>query len=114
MALLILATLLGLTATFSAYGKLSMNEKAAEMLHHIGLNERQIRLLGTTEILGSLGLLLGIWIPVLGLLAALGFVVYFLGAAGAHFRAKDGIKDMAPAIVLFVISALVTALQFAR
>jgi hypothetical protein len=114
MALLILATLLGLTATFSAYGKLSMNEKAAEMLHHIGLNERQIRLLGTTEILGSLGLLLGIWIPLLGLLAALGFVVYFLGAAVAHFRAKDGIKEMAPAILLFVISLVVTVLQFAR
>jgi uncharacterized membrane protein YphA (DoxX/SURF4 family) len=114
MALIILATLLGLMATISAFGKLSMNEKAAEMLHHVGLNDRQIRLLGTTEILGSLGLLIGIWIPLLGLLAALGFVVYFLVAVAAHVRAKDGIKDMAPAIVLFVMSLVVAVLQFAR
>jgi len=114
MTLIILAALLGLMATVSAYGKLSMNEKAAEMLHHVGLNDRQIRLLGTTEILGSIGLLIGIWVPVLGLLAALGFVVYFLVAVAAHIRAKDGVKDMAPAILLFVISVAVAVLQFAR
>ena len=114
MALIILAALLGLIATFSAAGKLSMRENVVEMLNHVGLNERQIRLLGTVEILGALGLLVGIWIPLLGQLAALGFVVYFAGAVISHIRVRDSIKDMAPAILLTVISIIVTVLQFGR
>ena len=114
MALIILAALLGLMATFSAAGKLSMKENVVEMLDHVGLNERQIRLLGTVEILGALGLLVGTWIPLLGQLAALGFVLYFAGAVIAHIRVRDGIKDMAPAILLTVLSIIVTVLQFSR
>jgi hypothetical protein len=114
MALIILAALLGLMTAFSAFGKLSMNEKAADMLRHVGLRDRQIRLLGTIEILGSLGLLVGIWVPILGQLAALGFVAYFLGAVIAHVRVKDSVKDIAPAILLVVIAILVAVLQFAR
>ena len=74
------------------------------MLGGLGLDNRQIRLLGTIEILGSLGLLVGIWLPILGLLAAIGFVLYFLGAAIAHLRAKQSGKEMAPGLVLLVLS----------
>jgi hypothetical protein len=38
---------------------------------------------------GSLGLLAGFAIPVLGTAAACGLVLYFLFAAGAHIRARD-------------------------
>ena len=48
------------------------------------------------------------------LLAALGFVMYFLGALLAHVRKRQPIKDMAPATILLVLSILVTILQFAR
>lgn len=114
MALIILAALLGLMTAFSAFGKFSMNEKAVEMLVHVGLRERQIRLLGTVEILGALGLLIGIWVPILGQLASIGFVVYFIGAVVAHIRARDGVKEMAPAIILLVLSIIVAVLQFGR
>jgi aspartate aminotransferase-like enzyme len=63
IALVVLATLLGLVATFSAFGKYSMNDRAVESLFRLGLKNRQIRLLGTVELLGALGLLVGIWIP---------------------------------------------------
>ena len=108
MALIILAAILGLMTIFSAYGKLSMMENV------VGLNERQIRLLGTIEILGALGLLVGIWVPILGSLAALGFVFYFMGAVIAHIRVRDSIKDMGPAILLTVISVVVAVLEFSR
>ena len=113
-ALVILAALLGLVTSFSAIGKLTMNAKATEMLHSLGLRDSQIRLLALVELLGALGLLIGTWIPILGLLAALGFVVYFLGAVVAHVRKRQPIKDMAPATILLVLSILVTILQFAR
>ena len=114
IALIVLAALLGLMTAFSAFGKLSKNARTVDMLHHVGLSDSQIRLLAVIEILGALGLLLGIWIPILGLLAALGFVVYFLGALLAHVRKRQPIKDMAPATILLVLSILVTILQFAR
>ena len=38
---------------------------------------------------GSLGLLAGLALPVLGTAAACGLVLYFLCAAGAHIRARD-------------------------
>jgi len=114
IALIVLATLLGLVATFSAFGKYSMKPSVVDNLYRLGLKTQQIRLLATIEILGSLGLLVGIWIPILGKLAALGFALYFLGAVIAHVRAKDAGKDMAPALVLMIISIIVTLLQFAR
>lgn len=114
MALLIFAAILGLMTAVSGFGKLSMKDNVVEMLNHVGLNERQIRLLGTIEILGAIGLLVGIWVPILGSLAALGFIVYFIGAVVAHIRVKDGIKDMAPAILLTVISIVVAVLEFSR
>jgi uncharacterized membrane protein YphA (DoxX/SURF4 family) len=114
IALVILAALLGLVTAFSAFGKFSNNAKAVDMLHHLGLNDGQIRGLAIIEVLGALGLLVGIWIPILGLLAAIGFVLYFLGAMVMHVRSKDPMKDSAPALVLLILSIIVTILQFAR
>ena len=114
IALVILATLLGLVTAFSAFGKFSNNAKAVEMLHKLGLTDDKIRMLGAVEVAGALGLLIGIWIPILGQLAALGFVLYFLGALIMHVRSKDAAKDMAPALVLLILSIIVTILQFAR
>ena len=114
IALIILTALLGLATAFSAVGKFSKNPKAVDMLRQLGITDSQIRTLGIVEVLGALGLLVGIWIPILGLLAAIGFVLYFLGALIKHVRAKDAAKDMAPAVVLLVLSIIVTILQFAR
>ncbi len=114
IALIILTALLGLATAFSAVGKFSKNPKAVDMLRQLGITDSQIRTLGIVEVLGALGLLVGIWIPILGLLAAIGFVLYFLGALIKHVRAKDAAKDVAPAVVLLVLSIIVTILQFAR
>jgi DoxX-like family len=43
--------------------------------------------LGTLLASGSLGLLVGLAVPLLGTAAAVGLVLYFLGALGAHLRA---------------------------
>lgn len=45
--------------------------------------------LGAVLAAGSLGLLVGFAVPVLGTAAAVGLVAYFLCAAGAHLRARD-------------------------
>ncbi|MGH4031125.1 DoxX family protein [Actinomycetota bacterium Odt1-20B] len=48
-----------------------------------------MRPFGTLLALGALGLLAGLAEPLLGTLAAVGLVLYFLGALGAHLRVRD-------------------------
>jgi hypothetical protein len=43
--------------------------------------------LGTLLASGSMGLLVGFAVPLIGTAAAAGLVLYFLGAVGAHLRA---------------------------
>jgi hypothetical protein len=48
-----------------------------------------VRPLGLLLGAGTLGLLLGVVVPVIGALAASGLVAYFLVALGAHVRARN-------------------------
>ena len=59
---------------------------------------------------GALGLLAGVVVPLLGILAAAGLVLYFLGALGAHLRVHD--RHLGPWSLYFVasVAALVTSL----
>lgn len=45
--------------------------------------------LGVLLAAGALGLLVGLVVPLLGTLAAVGLVLYFLGALAAHVRAHN-------------------------
>jgi hypothetical protein len=48
-----------------------------------------IRPLGVVLAAGALGLLVGFAVPVVGILAAAGLVLYFVCAFGAHVRASN-------------------------
>jgi LPXTG-motif cell wall-anchored protein len=79
IALIITATLLGLVAAGSATGKLQRKEALMTQLTGLGVPAAQVPLLGLLEIAGALGLLIGIWVPGLGVAAAFGLVLYFTG-----------------------------------
>lgn len=114
IALIIVATLLGLAATVSALGKLRRMPQVVETMHTVGVKDSQIPILAILEILGALGLLIGIWIPLLGVLAAAGLTLYFIGAVVAHLRVKQPIKDLTPALMLALVALLVTVLELGR
>jgi len=65
----------------------------------------QVRLIGTAEILGALGLILpgvtGI-LPILTPIAAAALVALMLGAVFTHIRLKEGAKMTAPLLPLFL------------
>ena len=67
--------------------------------------------LGVCLAAGSLGLLAGFVVPVLGVLAAAGLVLYFIGALVAHLRA--GSRDLVGWAIFFVtsVAALVVNLS---
>jgi uncharacterized membrane protein YphA (DoxX/SURF4 family) len=106
IAYIVAAILLSLVLLASARGKLVKDEKIVE-----GLSKAQVPLswfppLALTEIAGALGLLIGIaWRP-LGIAAAIGVVLYFVGAVLAHIRAKDYAGAPVPATIL--VGAVVT------
>lgn len=85
----------------------SMRTRAA----HVGLSVAAYRVIGALEVAGAVGLVAGTVVPVLRMLAALGLVLLLVGAVVAHLRARDGLKEMVPAIVLGGLSAGLLALS---
>ncbi|GAA5185400.1 DoxX family protein [Rugosimonospora acidiphila] len=67
--------------------------------------------LGTVLAAGSLGLLAGFAVPLLGTLAATGLVLYFIGALIAHLRV--GSRKLVGWAVFFVTSVATLALGLA-
>ena len=68
-----------------------------------------VPVLGMLLAAGSLGLLAGFAVPLLGTLAAAGLVLYFLGALTAHLRVRD--HHLGPWLLYFVTctAALITS-----
>ncbi|MDG4779004.1 DoxX family protein [Micromonospora sp. WMMD961] len=67
--------------------------------------------LGTALAAGSLGLLAGFAVPLLGTLAAAGLVLYFVGALVAHLRV--GSRNLLGWAVFFVTSVAALAVHLA-
>jgi hypothetical protein len=63
--------------------------------------------LGTLLGAGALGLLMGFAVPRLGQTAALGLVLYFVCALGAHIRARDRHIGGALSFLALAVTALV-------
>jgi hypothetical protein len=67
--------------------------------------------LGTLLAAGAVGLLVGFALPAVGTLAAAGLVLYFLGAFGAHLRARD--YRIGPWAVFFSLAVAALAVNLA-
>lgn len=65
--------------------------------------------LGILLAAGSLGLLAGFAVPVLGTLAAVGLVLYFLCALAAHLRVHD--RHLGPWAMFFSLTAAALAVN---
>jgi hypothetical protein len=67
--------------------------------------------LGLLLAAGALGLLVGFVVPALGVLAAGGLVLYFVGAFGAHLRARN--YEFGPWAVYFSLAVAALAVNLA-
>jgi uncharacterized membrane protein YphA (DoxX/SURF4 family) len=114
IALIIVCTLLGVVAVGSAIGKLTANPKIVESMHSVGVTAEQARVLAVLELLGAAGLVVGIFVPFIGLAAAAGLALYFVGAVIAHARKGHGPAEWAPAAVILLLALAATWMQFQR
>jgi hypothetical protein len=61
---------------------------------------------------GALGLLFGFAVPVLGTAAAIGLVLYFMCALGAHLRVRDPGIGGAVSFLVLAVAALIADLGY--
>ncbi|MBL7257882.1 DoxX family protein [Paractinoplanes lichenicola] len=112
IAYVVVAVVLALAVAGSATAKFRHDERVTAGLSGVGVPESWFKRLALLNYAGALGLLIGIaWRP-LGIAAAAGLTLYFLGALGFHIRAKDA-KGMPMPAALFVFSAVALALAIA-
>ena len=108
IATAVVAGLLALVLAASGQAKLAKNPAVMQGMSTVGVPGDRVWLLSVAEIAGAAGIVAGLfWWPI-GVAAAVGVVLYFLGAIGAHIRVKDTANLVAPAVILAVaVAALV-------
>lgn len=73
---------------FAAGSDLVRSERVAASMARTGVPEAWMTTLGVLKAVGALGLLVGIWVPPIGLAAAAGLVLFFVGAIVVHLRSR--------------------------
>jgi hypothetical protein len=114
IAYTVVAIVLGLGLAGSASAKIRKDERVTAGLTGAGVPLSWFVPLALLEIAGTVGLLIGIWWRPLGIAAAIGVILYFIGALTFHVRARDFKGIPMPAVLLLVgVLALVLGLASA-
>jgi hypothetical protein len=110
VAYAIVGLLLTVALLFSAFGKLTRQKMIVEGMTAVGVPLGMFPFLAACEIAGAAGLVIGLWYGPLGVAAAIGVVLYFIGAVGAHLRKSD-FKGLPNALVMLIVAAVVLTLR---
>ncbi|MFD5033957.1 DoxX family protein [Streptomyces sp. NPDC058220] len=111
IAYAVVGILLAAALTFSALATFTRQEKVVGSMSALGVPDTWFPRLATLKALGAVGLLAGLWVPLIGAAAAIGVILYFIGAAITHLRAKD--YAIAPVVVLALLGAAALVLRLA-
>ena len=111
IAYLVITVLLAAMAAFSAFGKIRREPRQVHVIHEtVGVPLRYFPVLAACELAGAAGLVLGIWWPPLGVAAAIGLVLYFVGAIVSHLRVGDA-KGIGPAVFMLALAAAALSMR---
>ena len=98
------ANILSATLDFTRYKQVLIN------MDKVGVPQSWITTLGILKAAGAIGLLTGIGVPLSGTAAAIGLVLFFIGAIIIHLRARDHSFGLAVVFLLLAVAALVLRL----
>jgi hypothetical protein len=98
------ANLFSATLDFIRYKQILIN------MARVGVPESLITILGILKAAGALGLLIGIGVPLIGIAAAVGLVLFFVAAIITHLRARDYSFGLAVVFLLLAVATLVLRL----
>src|SRR5580765_2814108 len=103
IASLVVTIVLAAIVLFSGVGKLRNDPHIVKVIHEtVGVPMKYFPALAACEFAGTVGLVLGIWWPLLGAAAGVGLVIYFAGAVISHLRVGD-LKGIGPASMLWTM-----------
>ena len=113
IALVVVTVLLAAICLNSAAMKLRRTEQVLAVISGtVGVPQQTLPALAALEIAGATGILLGLWLEPLGVLAASGLVAYFVGAVGGHLRVRDT-RNLAMPLPPLVLAVAVLVLRLA-
>ncbi|MET7683182.1 DoxX family protein [Streptomyces sp. NPDC005423] len=108
----IVAALMSTVLLASAGAKFTRPKRLVDQMSTLGLPSTVLPLLGVAQIAGAGGLIAGFWWGPLGIAAAVGVTLYFVGAVATHLRVGD-YKGAPPAAVLTAVAVALVALRVA-
>jgi uncharacterized membrane protein YphA (DoxX/SURF4 family) len=106
----ILAGLLVVAFAAAGSAKLAAVPAMRDRAAHVGFSVSAYRWIGLLEVLAVLGLLVGVFVPLIGALAAAGLLMLLGGAFVTHLRNGDGVREVAPSVVLALVTLTYLAL----
>jgi hypothetical protein len=106
VAYAIVAVVLALGLVASGALKLIKQPQIIEGIHALGVPLKWFPVLGSLEIAGALGLVVGLWIAALGIAAATCVALYFVVAISTHLRAHNRAIGSPAALELLALAAL--------
>jgi hypothetical protein len=89
VAYIAITILAALTYGFAAYLSFTRHESVVAVAERVQVPQSWMVPFGGLQAAGALGLLVGFAVPLIGTTAALGLVLYYLGALSAHLRVGD-------------------------
>ena len=95
------ANLLSATLDFIRYKQILIS------MAKVGVSESWLTTLGILKTAGALGLLAGVRVPLIGIAAAIGLVLFFIAAIITHLRGHDYSFGLAVVFLLLAVAALV-------
>jgi DoxX-like family len=111
VAYAVVAIVLSVALVASGGAKLTNQPRVVDGIGGLGVPLSWFPALALAEIAGAIGLIIGLWVPALGIAAGIGVVLYFLGALAAHLRAND--RGFAAPVVLGLLAVAAIALRIA-
>jgi len=106
----VMTVFVALLVAFSGLGKIRRDPRQVKAIQAVGVPLKYFPLLAVCEFAGAIGLLAGIWWPALGFAAAIGLVLYFVGAIVSHLYVGD-IKGIGPAVFMLVLAVVALAVR---
>ncbi|PXX64229.1 DoxX-like protein [Nocardia tenerifensis] len=113
VAYYIVGVLAALWIGFSGYSLATKKQFVVEPLEQYGVPRSRWNWLALAKAAGALGLIVGFFLPAIGVAAAICLIAYFLGASATAIRARSYQTAVFP--VLYLVPAAATLiLQLAR
>ena len=110
IAYLIVTALTAGANIFSAGCDFVRYKQVSSAMARAGVPDSWMTTLGILKTAGALGLLAGIVVPPIGTAAAIGLVLFFIGAIITHLRAHDYAFSLATVFLALAVAALVLGL----